>query len=178
MANWNIKNDLVNGDRLLFYLVSGTTSAQTVEQAITSDSSGSTCKVIAYATSVSIQIDNETIDVSSKFSCRWSSNYGGRNSYTISCDALYCQKAQADGNNAVSFDVLMDIMTAGGTIGWVVGQEVETDNCATAPHSLDKTKPYYYGSAAIASLSLEGGSNEIASSSISLNGDGPIYRAN
>ena len=32
--------------------------------------------------------------------------------------------------------------------------------------------------AAIASLSLEGGSNEIVSSSISLNGDGPIYRGN
>lgn len=174
MANWNIKNDLLNGDRLLFYLVSGTTTGQSVEQAIASG----TCKVVAYATSVSIQIDNETIDVSSKFGCRWSSNYGGRNSYTISCDALYCQKAQADANGAVSFDVLMDIMTAGGTIGWVVGQETEENDCATSAHALDKTKPYYYGSAAISSLSLEGGSNEIVSSSISLAGDGPIYRAN
>ena len=35
MANWNIKDDLMNGDRLLFYLVSGSTTGQTVEQAIT-----------------------------------------------------------------------------------------------------------------------------------------------
>lgn len=174
MANWNINQDLVNGDRLLFYLVSGSTSGQSVTEAIASG----TCKVVAYATSVSIQIDNETIDVSSKFSCRWSSNFGGRNSYTISCDALYCDKAKAAANGAISFDVLMDLMVAGGSIGWVVGQEVEENDCATAVHALDKTKPYYYGSAAIASLSLEGGSNEIVSSSISLNGDGPIYRAN
>ncbi len=174
MANWNINQDLVNGDRLLFYLVSGSTTGQSVTDAIT----GGTCKVVAYATSVSIQIDNETIDVSSKFSCRWSSNFGGRNSYTISCDALYCDKAKAAANGAISFDVLMDLMVAGGSIGWVVGQEVEENDCATAAHALDKTKPYYYGSAAIASLSLEGGSNEIVSSSISLNGDGPIYRAN
>ena len=174
MANWNIKDDLMNGDRLLFYLVSGSTTGQTVEQAITAG----TCKVVAYATSVSIQIDNETIDVSSKFSCRWSSNFGGRNSYTISCDALYCKKEIAEANGAVSFDVLMDLMVGDATIGWVVGQEVEESNCATAAHALDKSKPYYYGSAAIASLSLEGGSNEIVSSSISLNGDGPIYRGN
>ena len=174
MANWNIKDDLMNGDRLLFYLVSGSTTGQTVEEAITAG----TCKVVAYATSVSIQIDNETIDVSSKFSCRWSSNFGGRNSYTISCDALYCKKEVADANGAVSFDLLMDLMVGDATIGWVVGQEIEENNCATAAHALDKSKPYYYGSAAIASLSLEGGSNEIVSSSISLNGDGPIYRGN
>ena len=174
MANWNINQDLVNGDRLLFYLVSGSTTGQSVTEAI----AGGSCKVVAYATSVSIQIDNETIDVSSKFSCRWSSNFGGRNSYTISCDALYCDKNKAASNGAISFDVLMDLMVAGGSIGWVVGQEVEEEDCATAAHALDKTKPYYYGSAAIASLSLEGGSNEIVSSSISLNGDGPIYRAN
>ena len=117
MANWNINEDLMNGDRLLFYLVSGSTTGQTVEQAITNG----VCKVVAYATSVSIQIDNETIDVSSKFSCRWSSNFGGRNSYTISCDALYCNKSTADTNGAVSFDVLMDLMVDGGSIGWVVG---------------------------------------------------------
>ena len=174
MANWNIKDDLMNGDRLLFYLVSGSTTGQTVSQAITAGE----CKVVAYATSVSIQIDNETIDVSSKFSCRWSSNFGGRNSYTISCDALYCKKEIADANGAVSFDVLMDLMVGGGTIGWVVGQEVEEDDCATAAHALDKSKPYYYGSAAIASLSLEGGSNGIVSSSLSLHGDGPIYCGN
>lgn len=174
MANWNINEDLINGDRLLFYLVSGSTTGQTVEEAITAG----TCKVVAYATSVSIQIDNETIDVSSKFSCRWSSNFGGRNSYTISCDALYCNKSKADANGAVSFDMLMDLMVDGGSIGWVVGQEIRDEDCATAEHALDKQKPYYYGSAAIASLSLEGGSNEIVSSSISLNGDGPIYRKN
>ena len=45
MANWNENNDLIHGDNLLLYLTSGKT-------------------VVAYATSVSIQVDSESIDTS------------------------------------------------------------------------------------------------------------------
>lgn len=172
--SWNSANDLLKADNLLFYLVSGTTSAQTVEEAIVSG----TCKVLAYATSVNIQIDSESIDTSSKFSCKWGSNFAGRANYTISADALYCQKASADANGAVTFDHLMDLQVAGTPVGWVIGQEVDRGDtdCESFAHTLDKNKPYYYGKAAITSLSLSGGNNEIASSSITLAGDGPIER--
>ena len=83
MANWNENQDLIHGDNLLLYLTSGKT-------------------VVAYATNCSLQIDAESIDTSSKFSCRFNSNMGGKIGYTISCDSLYT--ANEDG---ISFDDLM-----------------------------------------------------------------------
>lgn len=162
---WNVSTDLVKGDNLLLYLVSGDTV-----------NTGSS-KVLAYATSCSVQIDSESIDTSSKFSCKWNSNMGGRAGYTISADALYCQASSASGNNAVSFDVLMELMVAGNPVNWVIGQEaVFTGDCKDNTHVLDVSKPYYYGSAAITSLSLEAGNNEIATCSISMSGNGPISK--
>lgn len=154
MATWNVGTDLINGDELLLYLTSGQT-------------------VVAYATSVSLQVDSETIDTSSKFSCRWASNLGGRASYTISADALYCNAAQG-----VSFDGLLEMMVEGKPVEWYIGQEepAETWNadgkkgCDENPHTLDTTKRYYNGKAIVTSVSLEAGNNEICTCSISLTG--------
>ena len=95
MATWNENTQLVNGDNLLLYLTSGQT-------------------VVAYATSCSLQVDSETIDTSSKFSCKWASNMGGKASYTISADALYCQ----DVEGAISFDKLLEFIAKGEQIEW------------------------------------------------------------
>lgn len=147
MATWNVGTDLINGDELLLYLTSGQT-------------------VVAYATSVSLQVDSETIDTSSKFSCRWASNLGGRASYTISADALYCNAAQG-----VSFDGLLEMMVEGKPVEWYIGQEEPYEgNCDENPHTLDTTKRYYNGKAIVTSVSLEAGNNEICTCSISLTG--------
>lgn len=152
MATWNENTQLVNGDNLLLYLTSGQT-------------------VVAYATSCSLQVDSETIDTSSKFSCKWASNMGGKASYTISADALYCQ----DVEGAISFDKLLEFMVKGEQIDWYMGEEQEhTGTCETNPHTLDTTKTYYNGKAVVTSVSLEAGNNEIASCSISLTGAGEI----
>jgi predicted secreted protein len=151
MATWDVKNDLINGDDLLLYLTSGQT-------------------VVAYATSVSVQVDSETIDTSSKFSCRWASNIGGRASYTISADALYCDAAEG-----ISFDKLLEMMVEGEPVEWYIGEEqAHTGTCDTNPHTLDTTKRYYNGRAIVTSVSLEAGNNEIASCSISMTGEGEI----
>lgn len=155
---WNTNNDLINGDKLLLYITSANT-------------------VVAYATSCSLQVDQETIDSSSKFSCRWQSALAGRCSYTISADALYCKASNADANSAVSFDGLMALMLEGESVNWVIGQEsgvTSATTCENNPHVLDTTKPYYSGKGLITSLSLEAGNNEIATSSISMTGDGEI----
>lgn len=152
MANWNENTQLVNGDNLLLYLTSGQT-------------------VVAYATSCSLQVDSETIDTSSKFSCKWASNMGGKASYTISADALYCQ----DVEGAISFDKLLEFMVKGEQIEWYMGEETEhKGTCETNPHTLDTSKTYYNGMAVVTSVSLEAGNNEIASCSISLTGAGEI----
>ena len=154
MANWIENDQLVNGDSFLLYLTSGQT-------------------VVAYATSCSLQVDSETIDTSSKFSCKWASNMGGKASYTISADALYCQEvAEGDG---ISFDKLLEFMVKGDQIDWYMGEEAAHDGtCETNPHTLDTTKTYYNGKAVVTSVSLEAGNNEIASCSITLTGAGEI----
>ena len=152
MANWNENTQLVNGDNFLLYLTSGQT-------------------VVAYATSCSLQVDSETIDTSSKFSCKWASNMGGKASYTISADALYCQ----DVEGAISFDKLLEFMVKGEQIEWYMGEEKEwTGSCETNTHELDDTKTYYNGKAVVTSVSLNAGANEIASCSINLTGAGEI----
>lgn len=152
MATWNENQQLVNGDNFLLYLTEDKT-------------------VVAYATSCSLQVDSETIDTSSKFSCKWASNMGGKASYTISADALYCQNTEG----AVSFDKLLEYMVKGDQIEWYMGEEMpHSGSCETNPHTLDTSATYYNGKAVVTSVSLEAGNNEIASCSITLTGAGEI----
>ena len=153
MANWNENSDLIHGDNLLLYL----TSAQTV---------------IAYATSCSLQVDSETIDTSSKFSCKWQSNMGGKAGYTISADALY-----SSNQDGISFDKLLEFMVAGTQVDWYIGEEKShSGSCATNPHELNTGSTYYNGKAVVTSCSLEAGNNEIASCSITMTGAGEIQK--
>ena len=155
MANWNQNNDLIHGDSLLLYLTSGKT-------------------VVAYATSCSLQVDAETIDTSSKFSCKWSSNMGGKAGYTISADALYSSNA-----SGISFDSLLEMMVKGEQVEWYMGEEAAwTGSCEENPHTLDTSKTYYNGKAVVTSCSLEAGNNEIASCSITMTGAGEIMKNN
>ena len=159
MATWDENTQLVRGNEFSLYLTQGKT-------------------VIAYATSCSLQVDSETIDTSSKFSCKWASNLGGNASYTISADALYCQNTES----GVSFDTLLEYMVKGEQIDWYMGEEQgpevwnadKTKGCDENPHALDTAKTYYNGKAVITSVSLEAGNNEIATCSISLAGAGEI----
>ena len=153
MAKWSEMDDLVRGDNVLLYLTSGKT-------------------VVAYATSVSLQADAETIDTSSKFSCKWASSLGGRASYQISADALY-----SNNNSGVSFDSLLEMMVVGDPIEWYLGEEAaHSGTCETNPHVLDTAKTYYNGKGVVTSCSLEAGNNEIASCSITITGAGEIQK--
>ena len=152
MAIWDENTQLVRGNEFSLYLTQGKT-------------------VIAYATSCSLQVDSETIDTSSKFSCKWASNLGGNASYTISADALYCQNI----GSGVSFDTLLRYMVSGKQVSWYMGEEMDHDGtCDTNPHTLDTGSTYYNGRAVITSVSLEAGNNEIATCSITLTGAGEI----
>ena len=153
MANWVENDQLVHGDNLLLYLTSGKT-------------------VVAYATSCSLQVDADTIDTSSKFSCKWQSNMGGKAGYTLSADALYAQ-----GSDGISFDTLLEMMVSGEQVEWYMGEEVaHSGSCETNPHTLDTSKTYYNGKAVVTSCSLEAGNNEIASCSITMTGAGEIQK--
>ena len=153
MANWNENNDLIKGDNLLLYLTSGKT-------------------VVAYSTSVSVQVDSESIDTSSKFACKWASAMGGKAGYSISCDALY-----SSNNDGISFDKLLEFMVTGDQVEWYLGEESTwSGSCETNPHTLNTGRTYYNGKAVVTSCSLEAGNNEIASCSITMTGAGPIEK--
>lgn len=153
MAIWNENKDLIHGDDLLLYLTTGKT-------------------VVAYATSCSLQVDSESIDTSSKFSCKWNSAMGGKASYTISADALYCNNA-----SGISFDKLLEMMVKGEQVEWYMGEEEEwTGSCEDNPHTLNTASTYYNGKAVVTSCSLEAGNNEIATCSITLTGAGEIQK--
>ena len=155
---WNENEQLIQGDNLLLYLVD----------------SG---HVLAYATSCSVQIDAESIDTSSKFSCKWASAMGGKAGYTISADALYASLSGATSGIALSFDTLIEHMVKGDQIEWYMGEEVETnDPCDENAHRLNTSATYYNGTAVVTSCSLEAGNNAIASCSITLTGAGEIQK--
>ena len=166
---WNTNIDLVKGNDYFLYLVLPDT-AGTISSAVTD------AKVIAYATSCSFQIDADTLDVTSKLSCRWNANVAGNASYTVSSDALYCLKSSADANSAYTIDHLFEAMVEGKNVGWFMGKD-SAEECGEVG-GLDTGSTYYYGEAAITSLSIEASNNEITSSSITLTGSGRPYCSN
>lgn len=149
---YDVNKHLVLGEEFYLYIVSGTSK-----------------EPVAFATSCSVQIDGETIDTSNKMAGRWNSNLAGKNSYSISTDALYTQET-----GLYSFDALMAQMIKGGAdakVEWIIGK---AKDYANQDYDLDETKTYYTGIAFITSLSLNAGNNEVCSCSISLTGSGPI----
>ena len=163
---YNVNKDLVMGDDLFLYIY----TASTAITAATDFTSANT-EVLAFATSCSLQIDGETIDTSNKMSCRWNSNLAGKNSYTVSADALY-----TDESGHYSFDALLADMVAGDAIGWVIAQPTSGSTCeGSGEFYIDNSKVIAYGEGLITSLSLNAGNNEAASCSITITGSGELH---
>lgn len=161
---WSVNNDLIKGNDLNLYLVVlGASSAMTEDKVATAE-------VIAYSSSCSLEINADTLDVTSKLSCRWNASVPGNGSYTVNADALYCLKSAAKANSAYTIDDLYETMVEGYNIGWVMAQDSSV-TCGTIAGP-DTSKPYYYGEGVITSLSISAGNNEIVSSSISITGSG------
>lgn len=146
-TTYDVNTQLVLGEEMYLYVTSGNTP-------------------VAFATTCSVQIDGETIDTSNKMSGRWNSNLAGKNSYSISTDALYTQAT-----GLYSFDSLMEKMIAGGKLEWAIGK---AKDYKAGDYELDTTKPYYSGVGFVTSLSLNAGNNEVANCSISITGSGAI----
>ena len=160
---WSVNNDLVKGNDMWLYLVDlsgGTMTSGMVENA----------KVLAYSQSCSFEINSDTLDVTTKLSCRWSAVMQGNASYTVSSDNLYCLQSAAAANGAMTVDDLFEAMVEGDNLGWIMAQD-SSDDCGTVGGP-DTTKPYYYGEGAITSLSITAGNNEICTSSITITGSG------
>jgi len=163
---YSVMNDLIRGNDYFLYLVdlngSGMTSGKVAS-----------AKVIAYATSCSLEINADVLSVSTKQSCRWNQGLPGVGSYSVNADALYCKASSASDNGATTIDDLYQDMIDGTNVGWVMAlDQSSTGTTCTDPVGPYTGATYYYGEASIASLSINAGNNEIVSSSISLTGSG------
>ena len=154
---YDINSQGVRGEDLFLYIYSGGTT-------------GETPTVIAFGTSVELQAEQDTLSSSSKMSCRWNSNLAGKASYTINSDSLYTVAT-----GLYSFDAMMAAMIDGDALPWAIGQASgETADCEERTFPLDTNKPYYTGKGIITSLSLNAGTDEVASCSLTLTGSGAI----
>lgn len=170
--NWSANADLVVGNDLWLYLIDlghgDSASAMTYNMAT------ATTAALAYATSCSLEISADQLEAASKMSCRWNVSRQGTGSYTINADALLCLQSHAAANGCKTVDDLFEAMIAGDNVGWVIAQDAHEEcNSIAGP---DPDGVIYWGEAAITSLSITGGNNEIASSSISLAGSGAPHK--
>lgn len=172
MAKYEILSDnFVNGNELYLYIFA--------DSAVTSAGVTGTGDVLAFASSVEVSTEASTLDASNKMSCTWNAVIPGNKSYTVNSTALYTRMA-----GAFSYDALMNKMLEATNVGWAVGRIKEGTGCSsetgtpTQTFELDTNAPYYCGHAAITSLSLSAGNNEIAQCSITLTGSGAIQIVN
>ena len=126
---------------------------------------------IAFATSASLDISTEEVDVSNKMIAGgWKFPLPGQKSFTSSSESLITRK-----EGACSFDALLAKQIAGETLEFFLGETIVTDQTATGgTFALDKSKPFYEGNMMITSLSLTSENNNIATCSASFVGVGAL----
>lgn len=174
--NWSANADLVVGNDLWLYLVDLGSAKEGTASAMTYGMATATTAALAYATSCSLEISADQLEAASKMSCRWNVARQGTGSYTINADALYCLQANAAANGCKTIDDLFEAMIAGDNVGWVIAQDAHTECNTIEGPKHGENDILYWGEAAITSLSITGGNNEIASSSISLAGSGAPHK--
>lgn len=144
---------LVNGTDLVIQV--GTSSSNDV--------------IVAYATSCSLEVSMDEIDQTNKSSGGWKSIIGGTRSWSISSDALYQNESETDQKGFIEFwDHLGG--TAGNARTPVYVQLMRTGSVTSA-------NKIYHGSALVTSLSVNGGTEDQATFSVTLTGTGVLTEA-
>lgn len=150
--------------------------------------SGSSLNVIAAATSCSINVNADTIDVSSKDSGRYGSNIAGKVSWDISSDALFT--IPSSGDSRYGYSKLMDSLISGEPldVSWASvsnfaeanaasDQNADEDgNVFTATRQQTSAKDLYSGKAVVTSLQLTADNGALSTYSVTLAGKGKITK--
>lgn len=132
-------------------------------------------ETLGCATSCSVDISSDDIDVSCKDTGKWGATKRGKMSWTISSDCLF---AVAD------YTKLVDAMIAGTYVNVEFGT-VENYSGATAPDAEGHVVPeggwtnkgdLYYGVATISSINLTADNGALATYSVTLNGVGALTK--
>jgi len=137
---------LVNGTDLLLKV--GTTDSNEV--------------IVAYSTSCSLELSMDEIDQTHKDSGGWKSIIGGLRSWSVSSEALYQNEAVSSKKAFKDFWSHINARTA-------VTIELTISNASNGDANV-----FYSGSAYVTSLSVNGGTEDQSTYSISLTGTGAL----
>jgi len=123
---------------------------------------------VASATTCSLELSMDEIDQSNKDSGGWKAIMGGQRSWSVSAEALYQNEAVAASKDYTDFwNHIAQATTDGALARTPVYVEFAHANGSTG-------NVYYSGYAYVTSLSVNGGTEDQASYSISLTGTGVL----
>lgn len=127
-------------------------------------SSNSNEVVVAFATSCSLEISMDEIDQTNKDSAGWKQIIGGLRSWSVSADALYQNEAESSKKAFTDFWDNIENRTK---------VFVELTRAGT----LTSDNKYYHGEAYVTSLSVNGGTEDQSTFSVSLTGSGALQES-
>ncbi|MCI6281556.1 MAG: hypothetical protein MR650_09210 [Bacteroides uniformis] len=125
---------------------------------------------IAFASTATLEVTTEEIDISNKMMGSWSGSLPGKKSYTISSESLVTRK-----EGTMSFDTLLAKQIAGETLNFYFGEASSTDkDNFGGTFDKDTKKMNYTGEVMITSLSVTSEAGQIAKCSSSFKGIGGL----
>lgn len=125
---------------------------------------------IAFASSCSLEVSADEIDISNKMMGDWAASLPGKKSYTLSSESLLTRL-----QGAMSFDALLQKMIESETLTFFFGETTVTGQTNTGgTFEKDTAKKNYTGTVMVTSLSLKSDNGAIASCSASFKGVGAL----
>ena len=118
---------------------------------------------IAFGTSCGIDISADTIDTSNKMSGNWKEYLTGQIGYTVSSESMLSLKT-----GHLSFVTLKELMKKRTPIPFVIAKTEESEG------DFPKGEEYVKGNAIITALSMKADNGAICTSSVTLQGTGPL----
>lgn len=148
--------------------------------------SGETASCLACATSLSVNVNADTLDVSCKDTGRYGAAIPGKISWDLSTDCLFVTE-DASGGTKSNYAELMDALISGEplTATWATVKNFDTANAAGGDedgHVFNKnTKAenaddLYWGKVVITSVSLTADNGSLATYSVGMAGKGAINK--
>lgn len=147
--------------------------------------SGETAHTLACSTSLSINVNADSIDVSCKDTGRYGATIAGKISWDISTDCLFVTE-DASGGTKSNYSELMDALIAGTPLTATWSTVANYDEANTAGdengHIFNKTKKaedgkdLYYGQVVLTSVSLTADNGSLSTYSVQMQGKGAINK--
>tara|TARA_R100000231_G_scaffold139628_2_gene121781 strand:- start:7743 stop:8207 length:465 start_codon:yes stop_codon:yes gene_type:complete len=127
--------------------------------------------VVAFATSCSLEISMDEIDQTSKDSAGWKQVIGGTRSWSLSSEALYQNEEITTGDNRVTFQSFWNYLGDPTDGRKKVYVEFTIAGSTSAANNV-----YYSGNAIVTSLSVNGGTEDQSTYSVTLTGSGQLLQ--